>query len=1302
MDSQTKTKAVNLEDLQISVREVFNKGFGNSGTCATAADTPAKEVTLGTIFSLVNGCTLLVKFTNGITSENSTLAVTHTVDGASVTEAAKPIYLNGAYVDVDAVPAGAVLILRYNGSQFEIVGGAGVNSGSASGSSYTPTLSDTPTESTLTYTKDGKTYAFEIGQFCRVADASAPLGYKFYQLFDIAQNGTVAKWNAYATKIPSEYTAPTPKTLAYNTEAQALLNVGSSDDGTIQYSSDGTNWSTTIPTGTDAGTYNVYWRLNGDAQHQDVQPTQIAVTIAPKEVASPTITLSEDSYTYDGTEKEPIVTAKDGDDVIPSTDYTVTYSNNTNAGTATVEVEDNGGNYAFEGSVTFTISKANGSVTTIPASRGVTYNGNAQIVADAGVGTGTMMYRFGDTGEFSSSIPTLTDAGEYTLYYYAAESENYEQSQTGNIAVSVFKAAPMYSSPSAKSLTYSGSAQDLLNAGSTNDGTIQYSGDGGTTWSTTIPQGTNAGNYTPQWKLVGDANHTDVAAQTINVNIAKANPTYTAPTAKNLTYDSTAQDLLNAGTTSDGTISYSSDGETWGSTIPQGTNAIGYTVYWKLTGDANHNDVAPTAINVSIAKVTPTVTAPTTKTGLTYNTQAQELLNAGSTNWGTLKYSSDGTTYGTTIPSGTNAGTYTLYYKVEGDSNINDVAPVELSVTIAKIDPTYTAPTAKSLSPTGSAQDLVNAGSTSDGTFSYSLDNEKWSTSIPQGTDAGFYTVYWKLIGDINHNDVASTIINVIVATITAPTAKSGLVYNGTAQELVNVGSTDFGTLQYSIDNETWGTTVPSATNAGDYSVFYRIAFDGNYGITSSVSCSIAKANREASFFDANGHDYVEIGGLLWATKNVGANSPTDFGNYYMLGKGSTTYNSSDSAYSGTETPLSLSVDTARQVMGGSWRMPTIREYTILTLKTTSEYTTINGVGGMKFTSNNGNTFVFFPFAGFYSKTGEFTQGKGRYWSSNQRPTSSEPYGSIFRLETDSVITDKIYYRNGGLTIRGVIEPYPQKLHVGDSYTVQVYTNGSSITLSSSNTSVATVSGMTVTAVGGGNTTITATIAGDSNYNSTTISFTVTILSDLVDMGLPSGTKWASGNIVRNGNSYKIGKEYEAGAYISWGNIDPHFLLSDEVHYENSYNWGNSNTSSPYKDSAGSKLSSSSYPNHGAVFAANSGHDVARQLLGNAWRLPTYNEFDELFNNSYTFFDFKNNALGVTFLSKNNGNEIFFPRSGSATSGGCTFYKNTGQYWTCSLESAAKGCILQFYSDGGTIKLYGYSRFTGCVVRAVK
>jgi len=65
--------------------------------------------------------------------------------------------------------------------------------------------------------------------------------------------------------------------------------------------------------------------------------------------------------------------------------------------------------------------------------------------------------------------------------------------------------------------------------------------------------------------------------------------------------------------------------------------------------------------------------------------------------------------------------------------------------------------------------------------------------------------------------------------------------------------------------------------------------------------------------------------GTLWATMNVGASSESEYGNYYQYGKGADDYSitSSQPSYSGTEIPLDLSVDTARQVWGGDWHMPT-------------------------------------------------------------------------------------------------------------------------------------------------------------------------------------------------------------------------------------------------------------------------------------------------------------------------------------------------------------------------------------------
>ena len=88
----------------------------------------------------------------------------------------------------------------------------------------------------------------------------------------------------------------------------------------------------------------------------------------------------------------------------------------------------------------------------------------------------------------------------------------------------------------------------------------------------------------------------------------------------------------------------------------------------------------------TIVKATPTVNAPTAVENLVYKGSAQALVNAGSTDFGTLLYSLDGETYSEDIPTATSAGTHTVYYKVEGSDNWNAVAAQTIEVTITYFD----------------------------------------------------------------------------------------------------------------------------------------------------------------------------------------------------------------------------------------------------------------------------------------------------------------------------------------------------------------------------------------------------------------------------------------------------------------------------------------------------------------------------------------------------------------------------------------------------------------------------------------
>ena len=177
------------------------------------------------------------------------------------------------------------------------------------------------------------------------------------------------------------------------------------------------------------------------------------------------------------------------------------------------------------------------------------------------------------------------------------------------------------------------------------------------------------------------------------------------------------------------------------------------------------------AKNVTIRAVfnkqTPTVTAPTAITGLVYDGQPHQLINAGSATGGTMMYDLGNGNWGTAIPTKTNAGTYKVYYKVVGNDEYENVGQQDLTVKIAQAKNTITAPTARTLTYDGTAQTLLNAGSATYGTLEYSMNAAgSYSATIPTKTDAtpnGYYQVWYRVEGTSNYTG-ASGHVNVPIA----------------------------------------------------------------------------------------------------------------------------------------------------------------------------------------------------------------------------------------------------------------------------------------------------------------------------------------------------------------------------------------------------------------------------------------------------------------------------------------------------------------------------------------------------------
>ena len=464
------------------------------------------------------------------------------------------------------------------------------------------------------------------------------------------------------------------------------------------------------------------------------------------------------------------------------------------------------------------------------------------------------------------SIPVIVPEGK-AADYQAAEG----WSEFTNISS---KMAPVVTAPTAiEGLVYSGVAQTLVNAGSVVGGTMQYSVDG-VNYSAALPEGINAGNYFVYYKVIGDATHTDMAPQHFNVAIAKADPVVTAPTAiEGLVYTGEAQVLINAGTTTGGTLTYTQYG-TFQPQLPSGINAGTYIINYRVQGDNNFNDSEVGEVQVTIAKAQSTVElAPTAVAGLTFDGQSHELMLAGWGTGGEMRYSFDGVNFTNSILTGTAAETYTIYYKIFGDDNHEDTEMQSFTAVIAKAAPTYTAPTAtEGLVYAGYEQVLIAAGGAEGGAMQYSLDGENYSADVPVAANAGQYTVYYRVVGDENHSDIAPQTIVAEIAkadasVATAPTAVAGLKYTGEAQVLIVAGEANGGEMVYSLDGENFAAELPAATESGDYTVYYKVLGDANHNdvaaqtieayIQSTVGFEMVNSADKATKILRNGQIYI-------------------------------------------------------------------------------------------------------------------------------------------------------------------------------------------------------------------------------------------------------------------------------------------------------------------------------------------------------------------------------------------------------------------------------------------------------------
>ena len=251
-----------------------------------------------------------------------------------------------------------------------------------------------------------------------------------------------------------------------------------------------------------------------------------------------------------------------------------------------------------------------------------------------------------------------------------------------------------------------------------------------------------------------------------------------------------------------------------------------------------------------------------------------------------------------------------------------------------------------------------------------------------------------------------------------------------------------------------------------------------------------------------------------------------------------------------------------------------------------------------------------------------------------------------------------------------------------------------SVVWSSSNEDVAPVRNGRVDAYDYGTAIITCEAADGSGVKATCVVYIVNP-STYVDLGLPSGTLWATCNIGASSPE-------DYGDYFAWGETEGYDSGKTAFSWS-TYKWckGSIRTMTKY-------CSNSSYGYEGFTDDLNElelADDAAYVNWGPAWRMPSMEQFEELINSSYTTSEWttQNGVYGRKITSLSNGNSIFLPAAGYRSGSSLDYAGSYGGYWSRALESVSMyGARGSGFDSSSIIAGRGNHRCSGQSVRPVR
>ena len=538
------------------------------------------------------------------------------------------------------------------------------------------------------------------------------------------------------------------------------------------------------------------------------------------------------------------------------------------------------------------------------------------------------------------------------------------------------------------------------------------------------------------------------------------------------------------------------------------------------------------------------------------------------------------------------------------------------------------------------------------------------------------------------------------------------------------------------------GSFTSALTNLKANTTYYVRAYATNeagtsYGEVKNFK-TLEEEPEETISGTENGHNYVDLGlpsGLKWATCNVGASSPEEYGGYYAWGETTTKteYTEENCLTCGkqmNDISGNAQYDAATANWGGAWRMPTYDELNELNTQCTWTWTTQDGVNGYKVTGPSGAS-IFLPAAGSREEALLVLAGScGSYWSSTHSKNFDD-YAHILSINSDEHALISISLYCYGRPVRPVFGGN----FTGPEEQPEIVLPTVSTNSVSSITANTAICGGNVTSDGGGTVSargicwsetsepkINNLYSEESNEGTGTGSFTSSMTNlkanttyyvrayatneagtvygevksfmtleeepeetisgtenghDWVDLGLPSGLKWATCNVGANSPE-------EYGDYFAWG----------ETTTKSDY----SSSNCPTYGLGISQLQSQGYIDSEGNLTSQ--YDAATANWGGNWRMPTKAEQKELINNCTWIWTTQNGVNGYN-VEGPNGNSIFLPVAGYRLRSSLYKAGSGGYYWSSTPEEDYDYLAYYLYFGSDDLYMASYGRDKGLSVRPI-